>query len=106
VAVLVGVELPNRAQRLTNRKTEGLELGAVDKLLFGLFVGCDGEEETSSQLTHPRPSYLFFQLLSNNNVRFRIRMYILSNRISINSWVRILDSYRGLTIILDSLTED
>jgi hypothetical protein len=27
------------------KKTEGLELGAVDKLLVGIFVGCDGEEE-------------------------------------------------------------
>ncbi len=75
------------------QKTEGLELGAVDKLLVGIFVGCDGEEEeTPSQLTHPRPSYLFFQLLSNNHVRFRIMIYILSNRISINSLVRILAS--------------
>ncbi len=27
-----------------SKKTEGLELGAVDKLLVGIFVGCDGEE--------------------------------------------------------------
>jgi hypothetical protein len=30
--------------KLYAKKTEGLELGAVDKLLVGIFLGCDGEE--------------------------------------------------------------
>jgi hypothetical protein len=29
------------------KKTEDLELGAVDKLLVGIFDGCDGEGKTS-----------------------------------------------------------
>ncbi len=46
------------------KKTEGLELGAVDKLLVGIFVGCDGEEERilfSLIPDHP----IYFALLAN-----------------------------------------
>ena len=42
-----------------SKKTEGLELGAVDKLLVGIFVGCDGREGKSCVHTLSRPSYLF-----------------------------------------------
>ena len=41
------------------KKTEGLELGAVDKLLVGIFVGCDGREGKTCVHTLSRPSYLF-----------------------------------------------
>ncbi len=40
------------------KKTEGLELGAVDKLLVGIFVGCDGEEgRILSSLIPDHPIY-------------------------------------------------
>ncbi len=46
------------------KKTEGLELGAVDKLLVGIFVGCDGEEGIIlSSLIPDHPIY--FALLAN-----------------------------------------
>jgi hypothetical protein len=48
------------------KKTEGLELGAVDKLLVGIFVvvGCDGEEgRILSSLIPDHPIY--FALLAN-----------------------------------------
>jgi hypothetical protein len=41
-----------------SKKTEGLELGAVDKLLVGIFVGCDGEEgRILSSLIPDHPIY-------------------------------------------------
>ena len=43
-----------------SKKTEGLELGAVDKLLVGIFVGCDGREGKTCVHTLSRPSYLFY----------------------------------------------
>jgi hypothetical protein len=39
-------------------KTEGLELGAVDKLLVGILVGCDGEKGKTCLLSLSRPFYL------------------------------------------------
>ncbi len=49
------------------KKTEGLELGAVDKLLVGIFVDCDGEEGGDDS-PHSTPTILFtFALLSNRN---------------------------------------
>ena len=41
------------------KKTEGLELGAVDKLLVGIFAGRDGEEKISSTLLDHHYSFLF-----------------------------------------------
>ena len=47
-----------------SKKTEGLELGAVDKLLVGIFVGCDGEEgRILSSLIPDHPTH--FALLAN-----------------------------------------
>jgi hypothetical protein len=44
-----------------SKKTEGLKLGAVDKLLVGIFVGCDGEEETClSSLIPEHPIYFSY----------------------------------------------
>ncbi len=49
---------PNSSDQDASKKTEGLELGAVDKLLVGIFVGCDGKEGGEmTHLAHPRPSY-------------------------------------------------
>jgi hypothetical protein len=53
-------------QILNPKKTEGLELGAVDKLLVGTFVGCDGEEEETC-LSHSSPTILFIILLLTYN---------------------------------------
>ncbi len=47
-----------RIEKYENKKTEGLELGAVDKLLVGIFVGCDGEEgRILSSLIPDHPIY-------------------------------------------------
>jgi hypothetical protein len=46
-----------------SKKTEGLELGAVDKLLVGIFVGCDGEEEETCLSHSYSPTILFVLLL-------------------------------------------
>jgi hypothetical protein len=44
--------------RIETKKTEGLELGAVDKLLVGIFVGCDGREgKLVSTLSPDHPIY-------------------------------------------------
>ena len=51
------VECPNSRNRVASKKTEGLELGAVDKLLVGIFVGCDGKGETFSQTSPVHPIY-------------------------------------------------
>jgi hypothetical protein len=49
---------PNSSDQDASKKTEGLELGAVDKLLVGIFVGCDGEEEeTYPSLFPDHPIY-------------------------------------------------
>jgi hypothetical protein len=72
------------------KKTEGLELGAVDKLLVGIFVGCDGEEGGEmTHLTHPRPSYLLLRCypIAINHDK------LITNRIIINSSVLILVYY-------------
>jgi hypothetical protein len=45
-------------------KTEGLELGAVDKLLVGILVGCEGEGETLISLLPYHPIYSV--IISNN----------------------------------------
>ncbi len=69
------------------KKTEGLELGAVDKLLVGIFVVCDGREGNSCVHTLSRPSYLFQHC-------YPITMYhdiFISNRIIVDSFVPILD---------------
>ncbi len=47
------------------KKTEGLELGAVDKLLVGIFVGHDEGGEDLPQLSSS--TIVLFSLLSNNN---------------------------------------
>ena len=50
------------------KKTEGLELGAVDKLLVGIFVGCDGGGG-ENLCPHSLPTILFIlALLTYNNV--------------------------------------
>ena len=41
------------------KKTEGLELGAVDKLLVGIFAGRDGEGKISPTLPVHHYSFLF-----------------------------------------------
>ncbi len=41
-----------------SKETEGLELSAVDKLLVGIFVGCDGEGGEDKSLLLSRPSHL------------------------------------------------
>jgi hypothetical protein len=46
-------------------KTEGLEVGAVDKLLVGIFVGHDEGGEDLPQLSSS--TIVLFSLLSNNN---------------------------------------
>ena len=72
------------------KKTEGLELGAVDKLLVGIFVGCDEEEGGEmTHLTHPCPSYSLLRCypIAINHDK------LITNRIIINSSVLILVYY-------------
>ncbi len=81
--------------KIASKKTEGLELGAVDKLLVGIFVGCDGEEGGEmTHLAHPRPSYFLLHCypIAINHYKFFC------------SDPRLL--HRGLSGILDSLIED
>ena len=52
---------------LINKKTEGLELGAVDKLLVGILVGSEGEGETLISLLPNHPIYSV--ILSNNIIQ-------------------------------------
>jgi len=41
------------------RKPRGLEQGAVDKLLVGIFDGGGEEEDDFTHFALPRPSYFF-----------------------------------------------
>ena len=50
---------PKSSDQDASKKTEGLELGAVDKLLVGIFAGRDGGGEDFPN--SPRPP-LFFSL--------------------------------------------
>ncbi len=53
------------------KKTEGLELGAVDKLLVGIFVSHDEGGEDLPQLSSS--TIVLFSLLSNDNNHDSIR---------------------------------
>jgi hypothetical protein len=50
---------PKSNDQDASKKTEGLELGAVDKLLVGIFVGCNGRWRRLVSTHSSRPSYLF-----------------------------------------------
>jgi hypothetical protein len=47
------------------KKTEGLELGAVDKLLVGILVGCEGEGENLISLL---PNHPIYSVIISNNI--------------------------------------
>jgi hypothetical protein len=53
--------------RKYTKKTEGLELGAVDKLLVGILVGREGKGETLVSILPNHPIYSV--ILSNNIIQ-------------------------------------